>query len=968
MYKRYKINSALISIVLILVTGRLTAQTNAIKAVKDTASDKLKNAEKIPGHLLNLTKENSTSANASASGEALYSTPSAAIANTMYGRIAGLTVSQSTGEPGFDNAGLGIRGVGTFGYTNGSGFNTFKIYVDGFQVNPDYFNYLSATEIESVSVLKDAAALATFGMNGANGVIWVVTKRGKPGMANITFQARTGVQTPVNLNKPLGAYGYANLYNEAVSNDNGDIWTPKYSATQLQGYQNGTGTNVDWMGKDLKKNALYSDGDLVFSGGDEIAQYNVAFNYTNQQGLYNVPNAGTTSNELFDRYNLRANLDFKMSEIFSAKVDIGGRLEDRKAPNYTSNYSTAKLWNDFYTYPANIYPVFDGTSTNYSGTNIYPNNPYASINGLGWESNRVRILQGNFSLKEKLDFITKGLYLNESASFNSYNLSTYNEVGNYARYINGATTTPDKPVAITSSSQGAAAQEDWKQVSITAGYDHSFGKNQITSALNFYSSNYNGDGTFGYQIHYENLSGRANYSYDKRYVAELGFSYFGSDAYAPGHQWGFYPSVSAAWNISNESFLKSNRVISDFKLRASVGETGSSDSQFSPASNYVSNGRYLYQQYYQSTGSFYTGNSTPTGSSILSPLFNANPNIFAEKSVKYNIGTNITLFKKLTFGLDLFLDKRSNIITIDNTIPSDFGNNVYLNNIGKMTNKGLDATSTYSNKIGKVGFAVNAMISLNRNTINYESEPITAYPYNAQTGRSFGTVIGLVANGFYQTTDFNPDGTLKSGVPQSLLGKVQPGDIKYVDLNGDGKIDQKDVTAIGKPLFPEVNYSFGGSLNYNSFDLSVLFQGVGGTSVNLLGTPGLVAQNEAFVNNGNAFAIAQGAWAYYPSQGIDTRATATYPRLTTVTNSNNYATSSFWIKSGDYLRIRNAEFGYNFNERITRTLHVSKLRLYVNAVNPVTWSSLLKNYNIDPEVTSGYPLLKSVNVGFSATF
>ena len=958
----------MISIVLILSMGRLSAQTNAGQAVKDTAGNKLKSAETVPGRLLNLTKANSTSANASAGGDDLYSTPTPAIANTMYGRISGLTVSQSSGEPGFDYAGLGIRGVGTFGYTNGSGFNTFKIYVDGFQVNPDYFNYLSATEIESVSILKDAAALATFGMNGANGVIWVVTKRGKPNKATITFQARTGLQTPVNLNKPLGAYDYANLYNQAISNDNGDVWTPKYSPTQLQAYQNGTGTNVDWMGQDLSKYGLFGDGDVVFSGGDNTAQYNIAFNYANQQGLYNVPSSGTTSNEAFDRYNLRANLDFKMSDIFSAKVDIGGRLEDRRAPNYTSNYSTAKLWNDLYNYPANIYPIFDGTTTNFSGTNIYPNNPYASINGLGWESNRVRILQGNFSLKEKLDFIAKGLYLNEATSFESYDLSTANEVGNYARYINGATTTPDKPVVITTTNLGAAAQEDWKQVSITAGYDQSFGKNQITSAVNFYSSNYKGEGQFAYQIHYENVSGRVNYSFDQRYVAEFGFSYFGSDAYAPGNQWGFYPTISAAWNISNESFLKSNAIISNFKLRASVGETGSSDSQFSPASNFVSNGRYLYQQYYQSTGSFYTGNSTPTGSSILAPLFQANPKIFAEKSMKYNIGTDITLFKKLSIGLDVFLDKRSNIITIDNTIPSSFGNNVYLNNIGKMTNKGVDATSSYTNRIGKVGYSINGMISFNKNTIDYESEATTAYPYNAQTGRSYGTIIGLEANGFYETTDFNPNGTLKAGVPQSLLGKVQPGDIKYVDLNGDGKIDQKDVTAIGNPPFPEVNYSFGGSLNYNSFDLSILFQGVGGTSVNLLGTPGLVDQSEAFVNNGNAFAIAQGAWAYYPAQGIDTRATATYPRLTTVTNSNNYAVSSFWIKSGDYLRIRNAEIGYNFNERIMRVLHLSKLRLYVNAVNPVTWSSLLKNYNIDPEVTSGYPILKSYNVGFSATF
>ena len=283
-----------------------------------------------------------------------------------------------------------------------------------------------------------------------------------------------------------------------------------------------------------------------------------------------------------------------------------------------------------------------------------------------------------------------------------------------------------------------------------------------------------------------------------------------------------------------------------------------------------------------------------------------------------------------------------------------------------MTNEGIDANFSYTDKIGNLGYSFTGMTSFNRNTIDYTAEIPTSYPYNAITGRPFGTPIGLVSTGFYQTTDFNSDGTLKSGEALPLFGHVQPGDVKYKDLNGDGKIDQNDVTAIGKSPIPEFNYSFGASVNYKAFDLSVFFQGASGASVNLLSSA--ASQVEPFVNNTNAFAIAKGAWAYYPDQGIDTRATATYPRLTTVTNNNNYRTSSFWMKSADYLRIRDIELGYTFNSTLISKVGLSKCRLFINSENPVTWSKLLTDYNIDPETSSGYPSLKSLNVGISATF
>ncbi len=958
MNKRYIIRGILLTGMLFMITGNIMAQKIPVKA--DTSASAI-SVGVTPGRLFNTQKDNNTGAISTVTGETLYKTPAPNITNTLYGLLSGLTVTQGSGEPGYDNARWLIRGIGSYGV---GGYNVCKIFVDGFEVNANYFTYLSPAEIESVSVLKDAASLATFGMRGANGVIWIQTKRGKIGKPTIQVQFRSGMQSPVKINKPLDSYNFANLYNQAVSNDNGMEWTPKYSASQLQAYQNGTGTNVDWYKQVLKNNGSYTDADLTFAGGNVNAKYNVVLDYANQGGLYNVPNADQTSNEKLNRYNLRANLDFNMFNIFEASIDLGGRLEERKAPNY----STYNLMNDLSRYPSNIYPVHDGDTTNYSGTTLYPNNPVGSIQGLGWASSHTRILQSNFGLKEKLDFITKGLYLNEAFSFNAYSLSTYNKTKNYARFINGATTTTDLTTSIVASGYGSAGQEDWRQGIITLGYERQFGVHSITSAVNFHQSDYKGDGFFGYKYHYQNYSGRLNYSYDSRYVAEFGFSYFGNDAYAPGNQWGFYPAISGAWIVSNESFLKSNPVVSYFKIRTSVGKTGGSDAGATGnLSSYSSNGRYLYQQYYgASIGQFYTGNTTPTWANTLSPLFIPNKNAFAEKSLKYNIGADITMFKKLTASIDVFMDQRSDILTLDNSLMGYYGNNYYISNVGKMTNKGFEVNTSYSDKIGEVGFSINGMASYSKNKIDYMAEVTPAYSYNAQTGRSYATPIGLEALGYFQMSDFNADGSLKSGIPVPAFGAVQPGDIRYKDLNNDGYVDQTDVTSIGKSPFPELTYAFGGSVNYKGFDLNILFQGTYGSSANLLGSS--YNQVGAFVNNGNAFDIAKGAWAYFPTQGIDTRASATYPRLTTQGNTNNYRNSSFWMKNSDFLRIRNIEMSYSFNNQFLNKCSLSKLKVFVNATNPVTWSSLLKDYHIDPEVMSGYPALKSINVGLTANF
>ena len=907
----------------------------------------------VPGRAFYTTAITNTAAVATVKGTDLDKTVSPNFTNTWAGQLTGLYINESNGMPA-GSADWLIRGFGSYGIARVS---IAKLYVDGFEVDADYLKCLSSMEIESVSVLKDAASLATFGMRGANGVIWIETKRGKTGKPTISAQFRGSLQQPANVNKALDSYHFASLYNQAVSNDNGRIWTPYYSQEQLAAYQNGTSPNVDWYKEVLKDRGDYIDANMKFNGGNENARYNIVLAYADHSGLLNVDNSaanqGTVSNLNMNKFNLRSNFDLNLFNFFEAKIDLGGRIENVKNANYSIN----SLMSNLAHYPANIYfPYDDKENTHYSGTSLYPDNPVGSINGLGWQSARLRILQGNFTLKERLDFITPGLYLKEGISFYSRTISTYNKTRNYARYHNGETTTTDQTTSITASGYGSGGMESWKQYLVSLGYEQQWGKHALLSAVGLHASDYQGDGRFNYKYHYLNYNGRVNYVYDDRYVGEFGFSYFGFDAYAPGNRFGFYPSVSAAWIISNEAFLKENKVVNFLKLRASAGKTGSADTDESTG-NFGSNGRYLYQQYYYYTGGFNSGLTTPyTWNSGLSPIFIANPDVFAEKSMKYNAGLDLNLFKKISLTLDAFLDKRSDILTFDQTQMDYYGRNYYMKNIGKMTNKGMEGSITWKDKAGSVEYALFGMASYAKNTIDFMGEVPTAYPYNAFTGRSLSTKIGLVADGFYQLEDFDADGSLKQGLPIPTFGSVQPGDIKYKDLDKSGYIDETDVDEIGKPFYPELFYSFGGNLKYKGFDFSIMFRGSTGSSVNLMSYP---EQFIAFMDNRNAYPVAQGAWAYYPGQGIDTRAAATYPRLTAASNSNNYRTSSFWIKDNDYLRIQYIELGYSIS---------GAARFFLNVTHPVTWSKLLKDYNMDPESYFGYPFVQSYTLGVSVTF
>lgn len=903
-----------------------------------------------------------TSGNVSVSGEDIYKSPIPDFTKALEGKLPGLVVINRDAIPGSGGAWMMIRGLGS--YSEGLGSNSLKFFVDGFEVESEYVDYLSPDEIESVQVLKDAAALSLYGMKGANGVILITTHRGSAGAPVISFQTRTGVQMPINSVKSLGSLDYANLYNQAYSNDNGREWNPYYDIEAIGDYRNGSGVDVDWYEEVMKRSGSYSDASLSMRGGSDLAKYSVVLDYANQQGFLNVRNTDRTKNVSFVKYGLRTNIDMKLNKVLTVKVDISGRLEDRTSPNY----SVYSLMNDIMTYPSNVYPINDPLSTDpistYSGTTLYPNNPVASLKGVGWTTSRTKVVLANFRFREDMSFLLPNLYLEEGFSFYARTVGNMAKTRSYARYYNGVAQTSDQSTYLRSVGYWSSGMETWMQGNVNLGWKHSVDEHRLDAQIGAHLSDYNGSGSefYNWKYHDINYKALASYSYDNRYLASVALSYFGSDAFAPQQRYHLYPSVSFAWLASNEEFLQGNEMIKSLKVRASAGLSGSAEGNVD-IDEFSTGGRYLYKQYYGWTGNFATGTGPAfSEASGLRPLFKANPDLKPEQSLKANLGFDADLFGKLKLTADYFFDNRSNILTLDSTLMDYRGTDIYYSNIGHMINQGVDMRLVYEDRIGDVTYSVFGNLLIAKNKVLEMGEVGKKYDYNKSTGRPYGTRMGLECIGFYQTGDFDMDGELNMGLPVPLFGSVQPGDLKYRDIDGDGYIDDTDIVEIGRPAYPLSVLSFGTQLNWRGFDFSALFTASLGSTVNLLD----YQPWRTFENYGTAFEWSKQAWAFYPEAGLDTRKTATYPRLSTRTNDNNYHDSSFWIRKNNWLRLQNIELGY---ELTALPAFLDRCRVYINAYNILTLSKLLRECKMDPETANyGYPATKSVNVGVQFTF
>ncbi len=859
------------------------------------------------------------------------------IANMLNGQIPGLVVQQWGCEPGADSPAMNARGVNTYG----SGTGLF-IVIDGFQSTEAYFQQLTPQEIESITLLKDASATAIYGSKGANGVLLITTKRGTSDKIKINFSIQSGFQQPLRLPEFLGAYDYATLYNEALVNDGK---SPFYTPMDLEAYKTGNDPifhpDVDWYGTILRKAAPITNYNFTASGSNEYFRYFVLFNVLDDRSLYRK--AGNVSdfskNGTYTRYNFRTNIDVKLSKRLQGAVTLGGTIEDKTNPGTSEN--TSGMFDLMSSIAPNAFPVYVSTGM-YGGNSMY-SNPLGDLMQTGYTSYNGRSLQAIFQLKGDLGFITPGLSVNGAVGFNTYFKSYSKKSRQYARYSVDRDNADEIIYTTYGQNTSLAGDESsssqWRDYSLQASLNYNRTFNGLHNIDAIYLGSYNDYVVTGTDLSYKNIAmgGRVTYSYDKRYIGEFSFGYNGTENFPKGHRFGFFPAGSLGWILSNEAFLKGNPILNYLKLRASYGIVGNDN---------IGGIRYMFDQYYDGYG-YHLGNSNNVQDGLVQGKL-ANPDVTWEKEKKFNVGFEATLVNKIDVSFDYFIQKRSNILSQPyRTVPDYLGISRPDINIGKVDNKGLETSIRY-NGIGKkdLTYFVETSLWYAKNKVVYNAEAIQENEYLYGTGRIVGQPFVLEAIGFFK----DEDDILKS--PTQTFTDVRPGDIKYKDQNKDGKIDSNDYYPIGYTSMPQITLGLHGGITFKGFDMDIFFQGAANRTVYCGGK-----YYHAFQNDGTVSSIALGRWT------PETAETATYPRLSSENNLNNYQASSFWQKNGNFLKLRSLEIGYTLPFQLSRKINLEKVRIFANGTNLFSLDHL--DGFTDPETMSGYPALRTISFGLS---
>ena len=913
----------------LLCSGSLFAQTGMPDSLADWGS--------IPGEVLPAWK--SVGAISTVKGRDLVKSFTSNIGNTLYGRLPGLTVQQSSGEPGSDSPTLYGRGLGTFG--SGKGLH---VVVDGFPSTMTFFEQLAPQEIESIQLLKDAAATAIYGNRAANGVLLVTTRRGEISPLQIEAGFRYGVQQAIRLPEFLDAHGYATLYNEALANEGLD---PMYDQADLEAYARGNDPlfhpNVDWHKELLRKVSPLVTYDLTARGGTRTVKYFVLFNGVNNSGLLKDPTSAAEygKKQRYARYNFRTNVDVRLSNRLTANVTLGGSVEDKVMPG--TSESAWNLFDLMNAVPANSFPVFAAKGM-FGGNALYKN-PLAELTETGYISYNGRSAQTSLRLTEQLDMITPGLSISGGIAFNTYFKSYSNKTREYTRYAISKDDSGE--VVYTEFGQNTALNGDensstqWRNYAVLASLDYSreFNRHAIDATLRM---NYDDYTLSGGNLPYKNvgLAGRLNYAFKHKYIAEFSFGYYGNDNFPRASRFGFFPAGALAWVLSEENFLKNSSIVDLLKVRVSYGMVGNSD---------IGGTRFMYNQYYTWGGYYYLGASN-SGIDTYFESALANPGVTWEKEKKLNIGIEAGLFDGLSIRVDYFRNSRYDILTKPySTVPDWLGVSMPDLNLGKVDNNGFEATVRYDHANRDVSYFVEGSVWYARNTIKFNAEAPQQYDYRYGTGHQVGQPFLLEAIGFFRDQE-DIDNS-----PEQIFGEVRPGDLKYKDQNGDSRIDQDDFVPAGYTITPEYTLGLHAGMSWKGFDIDLMFQGALNRSVYWEGR-----QFQAFQNNGNVSTLALGRWT------PETADRATYPRLATTGNQNNYQASTFWQKNGNFLKLRCLEIGYTINPVAVRKAGIRGLRVYVSGTNLFSIDAM-EGY-ADPETLYGYPAIRTYNVGFNIQF
>jgi len=916
--------------------------------------------------------------------------PASNLTNSLAGQAAGIIAFQGTGQPGQDNATFFIRGVTTFGYKVDP-----LILIDNIELSTNDLARLQVDDIASFSILKDASATALYGARGANGVILVSTKQGKIGKPQISFRLENSISQNTQSLKIADPITYMNLFNEATTSRDPLLPVPfnqdKINNT-INTLNNTPGSNpyvypaVDWLGLMIKKRTSTQRGNLSVSGGTPFARYYVGGSYNIDHGNLKEDPANNNNNNIkFQNYQLRSNVNLNLTKSTEAILRFSGTFSDYNGPLTTDGSFNSDVYKiALHTSPVLFPAVFKPDSANVGTQHILfgapiergvpYNNPYALLLRGHKTSSESRVL-AQIELNQGLSFIADGLNFHGIFSTNRYsyfdsNLGYkpfYYNVGGYNKANNTYSLTwlnqnPGDAIEYLEYFPGVPNISNQVYLQGNLDYSKQLGNHNISATLvgTRQQTVYSNNGSLINALPHRNLglAGRAAYNFKGKYFLEFNFGYNGSERFSAEHRYGFFPTIGGGWLVSEEKFFEPLLdVINRMKIRSSYGLVGNdaiSDRRFFYASNVNLNGGG-----YASFGA--NGGYAHNGVSILNY---SDPNVTWETSKQANIALELTILRNLNITAEFYNYNRYNILQQRTYIPSTSGLEAAIYaNLGKANSKGIDLSFDYKQKVNNSWFISgrgNFTLAVDKYT--YYEEPKYAEPYRQFVGQPIRQGYGYIADRL-----FVDDAEAQSSPTQifSSTGKTpKGGDIKYRDLNNDGVIDSRDQTFLGYPQVPEIVYGYGLSTQYKNFDLSAFFQGQARVSffINPNQVSPFVQSTEAYVY-GNTQLLQQFADSHWSEANQDLY--ATYPRLGTTRNviENNLQPSTWWLRDGAFMRLKSAEVGYTLPAMLTKRLGLRSLRVYVNGLNLITWSSF-KLW--DPELGGNgfnYPIQKIYNIG-----
>ncbi len=880
---------------------------------------------------------------ASVSVKELEQSPVANISNALAGRLPGLITVQRSGEPGKDLATMYIRGISTFG----AGQNPL-VLVDGIERD---LRMMDVSEVETISILKDASATAVYGVRGANGVVLITTKRGQVGKPIISFSGDVGIQSPTSMPEMVDSYGMAILVNEGLVNDGGN---PKYSQDQVNAFKNGSNQflypNVNWADEVLKNSALMQQYNVSISGGSERMRYFVGANVLMQDGMFRhgAYNENYSTNVNYTKYNFRSNLDFQLNNVISAKLNLAGVIGDKHRPSPNGG-DVNFIFDRIRVANPNVAPIRnpDGTWGTGPTTN---QNVVAFLVDHGYGNEAESAIQATVGATADLKQWVKGLSFNIDFSFDFNNLyhKSYGKSADMYTFGPNVLLYPQREVySPLGFGDGLDSYNTQYVFEPSIRYNNTFGNgNHAVTGLVLFNSQ---ERTVkGNELPYRRLGlvGRVTYAYKNKYLGEVNAGYNGSENFAPGHRFGFFPSFSIGWVLTEEKWFHFNKILDYLKLRASYGKVGNDQ---------IGGDRFLYLSLWGGgqDGKFGYPSGPHGDGGGTEEMRNGNESLTWETANKYNFGFDTHMFNShLDLTVDLFYEKRVNILTAIDIVPGTYGGPAIQANAGTVQNKGLEFETNWRGRIGKnFDYFVGGNYSFARNKILYKPESPQAYDYLYQTGQRVGQPFGYIAQGLFQSEE-----EVLQSPKQFTDAVLSPGDIKYTDVNGDGFIDQNDRYPIGFTNVPEMFYSFKFGFNYKNFDFSCLFQGAANVTYNFK-----TATNIPF-NNEISTPIVEWLDRWTPENRDASLPRISYARP----NNNNYEDNTFWQKNGNYLRLKNAEIGYTFPGKWMQAIKAQNIRIYINGMNLLTWDKVPV---YDPEnVNASYPMMRVINLGVKVIF